>query len=455
MNYDPLFDPLGSPKKDETKQDPKPTEKAGREVTSTGMKPKESAVPNPVEELVPFDILEKPIEIPVEPVSDFYNEQTKTIKKQNEQSTPSSGSPVNNVSFDSIIPIDNLPPIVTQHHDPRDKMPHDKLSKPAPEIPKVLDDFAPITPRKKSFENAYTEMTPPPVTPPPALTPEEEKVPNALDILEGPWKDIFSKPAEPVAANPSPSSPETKPASIPPSDKKEPVKPVSGKESALSPIAQLKYYLNQILEDPDNPEPRLNYINLYLEDGLEYDLVDDYLDLANLYRNNQQTEEAIKYYHKVLELDPSVMEAQHKLAIMEGKPPVANTPAEKNNSKTATATAPAQSSPNTTEMTADEERMIAQLRRLLQINPINEIIAKKLADLYRSKGMIAEAVQEMTLVADVYMQRGLYKKANQIYEQLVKDSPSDELRIKLGKSRTYLSSQGAIDDAIKSYKSRS
>jgi tetratricopeptide (TPR) repeat protein len=284
------------------------------------------------------------------------------------------------------------------------------------------------------------------------LTPEEVKVANSLDILEGPWKDIFAKPAEPVSVTEKPAEPEIKPQP----NESAPDKSGSGKEIPPNPIIQLKNFLNQILEDPDNPEPRLKYINLYLEDGLEYDLVDDYLALANCYRNNGQLEEAKQYFQKVLELDPSVMEAQHKLSILEGKPLETSTATEMVSPIIEThlnaQVSPEPVSIQATDLTADEQKTIMQLRRLLLINPINEIIAKKLANLYRSKGMITESVQEMTLVADVYMQRGLFKKANQIYEQLVKDSPSDDLRVKLGKSRTYLSSQGAIDDAIKSYK---
>jgi tetratricopeptide (TPR) repeat protein len=88
----------------------------------------------------------------------------------------------------------------------------------------------------------------------------------------------------------------------------------------------------------------------------------------------------------------------------------------------------------------------------MQINPINEPIARKLANFYMGKNMKKEAVAEMESLADAYMQKGMYGKAVPIYEEAYKEDPTAELKEKLAKSHSLHKSMDAINQAIKSYK---
>jgi tetratricopeptide (TPR) repeat protein len=92
-----------------------------------------------------------------------------------------------------------------------------------------------------------------------------------------------------------------------------PVPPGKPAQAELTPQAKVKRLRDQLMFDPNNIDLRLQYIEAYLVEGKQSGLVDDYLDLAHLYRNNGQPELARQYYAKVIALDPSITEAKTRL----------------------------------------------------------------------------------------------------------------------------------------------
>jgi len=318
-----------------------------------------------------------------------------------------------------------------------------------------------------------------------------------IDEMEGPWKEVFSrKPSIPeeeqtlVVNLPEkdtvPDTPETPPVEnkieetpvetvkdeVPPKQEEvmekapeAPVPPPAAEPKTKGPSTEdkLAALQDQILYDPDNIELRLEYINTYLEDNLEYDLIDEYLAVANLYRMQGQADEAKFFYRKVLELDPGVKEARIRLVALGVKPedcphdptaPIHQPPAAAQGTdnlgqqlvSTASADQPE------LELSEEEKKQIHNFRRLLHINPLNEQIARKVADIYKSKNHFNEAWTEIASVGDAYMNRGFYAKALDIYETLCKECPTEEIRFRVNKARTYLKSDVEIDKAIGRYK---
>jgi tetratricopeptide (TPR) repeat protein len=217
-----------------------------------------------------------------------------------------------------------------------------------------------------------------------------------------------------------------------------------------SPNERVQYYLDMMAMDPDNTETRLNYINAYLEIGLEQELVDDYLELANCFRIQGNNEEASKYYQKVLTIDPSIIEAKQKLDLLKSEDQSTQS---KPSPETVVQVKEGKPSVETqAQLSGSDTTHINQFKRMLQINPLNDQATRKLANFYRSKDMHKEAVYELTMLADAYMQRGMYSKAEPIYEEIIREAPSEELKQKLSKSKSLKKSMDAINQAIKSYK---
>ena len=172
-----------------------------------------------------------------------------------------------------------------------------------------------------------------------------------------------------------------------------------------------------------------------------------------------QTEDAIKYYQKVLAINPNLIDAKRRLAILKGEAPPTETTFGHGGTYQEPIPGPAPSpelgtalTPGSPTLNQADQAQAEQFRRLLQINPLNEPIARKLANFYRTKNMHKEAVAELTLLADAYMQRGMYAKAEPIYQEIIREAPSDELKQKLAKSKSLKKSMDAINQAIKSYK---
>ncbi len=406
---------------------------------------------------------------PVVPMSEFKKPSEDDVLTVIQREPPTPAQMEGPRPVEEVIPLEKLSVITPAH----------PVAKPETREPKPVDTAGP-----KPVEEIipFDKLTVPPVPPKPVV-PVQEKV--VVKVEPKSVEELIPFPPMPekkvvvtatVSSEPVKESPEVpvvkeefplplpeikavehKPIVMPIPEKKVDVI-VSAPAPQISPLApaneRMQYNLDILAMDPENIEARLNYINAFLEIGMEAELVDDYLELANCYRGQGKLEEAIKYYQKVLEFAPNIEIAKRRLAQCKGEPQ----PEVKNASGTFAPSIPDASiaipsgSDTSSNLDANDEAHINQFRRLLLINPINEPIARKLASIYLNKNMKKEAVAEMVLLADAYMQKGMYSKAVPIYEEMVKESPEAELREKLAKAQSLHKSMNAINQAIKSYK---
>ena len=232
-----------------------------------------------------------------------------------------------------------------------------------------------------------------------------------------------------------------------------PEKPVP---AALAPKEKVKKLRDQLMFDPNNIDLRLQYIEAYLVEGKEAGLVDDYLDLAHIYRNSGQLDLARQYYAKVIAIDPSINEAKIRLEALEktAQEPT-NEPVDSPQPKSLgreLKSDPRPELPQELELSPEEVDKITQLKRILLINPINDDATKKVVTIYQSKNRFIEAAKVLVIAGDAYMNRGYFEKALNLYDQAIKLNPAKEISAKLQRALTYNKSNDAISQAIKSYK---
>ena len=401
--------------------------------------PEKMTGPEPVKEILPLDKMMSKIEMPMPPV------KTK---------------PVSEDEIPTVIKRDTAPAINVEGPKPVEElMPLDKI------VESQKQEFIPPTPVESTVTAKIAEKVEPKsveeLIPFPPMPEKKVETPKPVTVSQNPVIENHLEPEDIKEEFPMPL-PEMrvdvgKPIEMPmPKPKPSELKVETPEPVATSPSPpessedKVQYYLDILATDPENIEARLNYINAYLEIGLEMELVDDYIELANCYHDQGQIEFAKKYYNKVLQIDPNIEMAKRRLAIYKGELPPGTGQGEvivqPSSAPVATPTGPSG------ELNNADMQQVSQFKRLLQINPLNEQIARKLASFYRSKNMKNEAVSELGLLADAYMQRGMYAKATPIYEDILKESPNEDTKQKLVKAKGLVKSMDAINQAIQSYK---
>jgi tetratricopeptide (TPR) repeat protein len=243
-------------------------------------------------------------------------------------------------------------------------------------------------------------------------------------------QQIFSEPTEPVSAPEvivDPAAPELEPDPVPES--------TNGK---------LEYYRKKLEINPRNITARLGYINAYLEIGLEFELVPEYLALAEAYLETNDLDAAEKTYRHILTLEPDqALAMQGLVAISKLRNEPTESPAP--TPETAPLVAP--------EKTA-EDKLVDNYRRILQLNPLNSEIAHRLVAIFKNRNQLDLAITELQLLGDAYMQRTMYSQAMNVYNEALEiDQKNPDVIQKLEKAKELQQSMTAIDSAIKSYKS--
>jgi hypothetical protein len=241
----------------------------------------DTAGPKPVEEMIPFDKLtvKPPVTKQPEPV------QIKVIDTAGPK------------------PVEEM-------------IPFDKLTAPPPPPKPVVPLQEKIV--EKVEPKAVEELIPFPPMP-------EKKVEVPVAVSSEPVKESVEAPIvkeEFPLPLPELKAVERKPIEMPMPEKKAVVVASSSAPQInpqASPNERMQFYLDILSTDPENIEARLNYINAFLEIGMEAELVDDYLELANCYHDQGNLTEARKYYEKVLELSPNILMAKKRLAVYKGE----------------------------------------------------------------------------------------------------------------------------------------
>ncbi|MCX7918735.1 MAG: hypothetical protein N3A72_03810 [bacterium] len=318
----------------------------------------------------------------------------------------------------------------------------------------------------KTALGIVTEVITPEITPPMQVEPQSETAPEAISavsesvsepvpaeqvlaqeptVLSESEEKIAGQPLEPVDQIES-AQPPTEPISEPTISEPQPVSQPIASEPPVEPIPEstngkLEYYRKILDTNPRDIPARLGYINAYLEVGLEFELIPDYLSLAESYLETGDLDNAEKTYRHIIELEPG-----HPLA-MQGLDGIARLRKSKSVSQPSQLEGgiPAKS---------PEEKLIENYQRILQLNPLNAEIAHRLVELYKKRNEPKLAAMELTKLADAYMQRSMYPPAIKTYQEILELEPHNpEVQKKLEKAQELQQSMNAIESAIKSYKS--
>lgn len=285
-----------------------------------------------------------------------------------------------------------------------------EITEPTPEsVPTTIEEDKPTEP-----------ISPVSLDPAPNKTTEEIIEP----VVANENQQAISEPAEPEPA---------------PQETTDPV----ATEPELEPIPEstngkLEYYRKKLDINPRNIEARIGYINAYLEIGLEFELVPEYLALAEAYMESEDLNAAEKTYRHILDLEPDQALAMQGLVAISKLKNESETPE-------ATPSAPLDKSP--------EDKLIDNYKRILQLNPLNADIAHRLIAIFQKRNQPELAVTELQQLGDAYMQRSMYTQALSIYTEANELDPQNQDVIqKLDKAKELQQSMTAIESAIQSYK---
>jgi tetratricopeptide (TPR) repeat protein len=218
----------------------------------------------------------------------------------------------------------------------------------------------------------------------------------------------------------------------------------------------VKYFKKALSLDPQNVEAHRAYIDAYLQFGVEKDLIEDYLVLADLLLEQHNLDGARRIYMQILALDPEHSTAKGKLREIEKRiapheedldfitPPPAM-PAEKR-----LAPAKEEMPPQAAQPTLEET--IDTYQNILQLNPANAQIRIKLADLYEQIGRQNDACKELDQASQILIEKGELEKCIAICERLEALRPADQkVRNRLAKAILQRDSFKAIESAIVAY----
>lgn len=168
-------------------------------------------------------------------------------------------------------------------------------------------------------------------------------------------------------------------------------------------VKMLRRALNH---DGENIELLRRYIDLYMQIGLEQDLVDEYLKLAEMASKANNVPEAARIYQHLLEIVPGNPDIQGLLVSL---------------SKAAR-----QQTPHPDESTHGRMgREIDQLERLLTLNPENVNARLRLADVYEQMGLLAEADAHLAEAAETLLAKGDIERGAQTARRYLARHPND------------------------------
>ncbi|MCE5230876.1 tetratricopeptide repeat protein, partial [bacterium] len=158
--------------------------------------------------------------------------------------------------------------------------------------------------------------------------------------------------------------------------------------------------------DGENIELLRRYIDLYMQIGLEQDLVDEYLKMAELASRANNVQEASRIYQHLLEIVPGNPEIQGLLETL--------------------AKAAKNQTPRPDESTRTRiGREIDQLERLLGLNPENVNARLRLADLYEQMGQLAKADHQLAEAAEALLAKGDNERGAQAARRYLARHPND------------------------------
>ncbi|HPB29895.1 MAG TPA: tetratricopeptide repeat protein [Candidatus Sumerlaeota bacterium] len=230
----------------------------------------------------------------------------------------------------------------------------------------------------------------------------------------------------------------------------------------------LQQYKKIVEIDPINVDARRRYIDAYLQIGLENDLVDDYLQLADALVEKGDVDEAVAIYSHVTSLDPENPLAMQKLSqtrALHAKTSASGTKSSNGKKKTphppaapapaapaATAAKPESPREPSATQTSSYQDTIDNYKNILSVNPSNANIRCKLAEIYMQMGKNEEAMNEWDKASETFIFKGELDKGITLCEKILEHRPSDAaVRERLSRAILQKDSFKAIESAISAF----
>ena len=204
--------------------------------------------------------------------------------------------------------------------------------------------------------------------------------------------------------------------------------------------------------EPDNLDALTQYIDGYIQIGLEQDLVDEYLRLADLKVKRGETAESIRIFKHLIELAPDHPVVQERLT--ETQQVMAASRSSKENGRQA------HPSPELriAGLAGEDElpkaspalmKVIRNYENVLRLNPNNPTAHVKLAELFEQIGDLARADSEWALAAESLFSMGNLDQCIAISERYLERHPEDAcFRERLARALLQRDSLRAIDKAL-------
>ncbi len=214
------------------------------------------------------------------------------------------------------------------------------------------------------------------------------------------------------------------------------------------PEEAAKIYKKLIAIQSENIEFYSNYIDIYLQFGVETDLIDEYLDLAELYMKEGNQEDAARIYKKVLSLQPENKSATERIAEFNVDEEELDL-VEPDGAKEGDIPAAATGEEPETVMDETLQDAIKNYKAILELNPENAIARCKLADIFDQLNQPNEAYAQRSQAAQVLINKGELDKGIDLCEKQLQVNPNDaEIRQILNNAVLQRDSFKAIESAI-------
>jgi tetratricopeptide (TPR) repeat protein len=188
--------------------------------------------------------------------------------------------------------------------------------------------------------------------------------------------------------------------------------------------------------------------------GLENDLIDDYLELADVLLQHEEIEEAIRLYSHVMSLDPENVEAKDKLSETRNRYKIKGKDQEGEGEKEEISLSKEEGDEDieTASRKTSLQETIDNYKNILSVNPSNANVRCKLAEAYIQLDKTDDAIHEWDKASETFIFKGELDKGIALCEKVLELKPTEgNIRDRLSKALLQKDSFKAIESAISAY----
>jgi tetratricopeptide (TPR) repeat protein len=220
-----------------------------------------------------------------------------------------------------------------------------------------------------------------------------------------------------------------------------------------SPEGAVEFLRRVVSLEPNDIEYRKKYIDTYMQYGVEKDLIDDYLALAELLVDNKRVDEALDVYQHLRSLAPDNDVAREKLETTSQLKKRLEAESGEREKEAQEAGKPAEARVDDSEAKESTLDEIAEnYMNILQMSPSNVSVRCKLADIYKRMGRADDAFEQLDMASEILLQKGEIDRGIALCEELLKERPTDKvIRERLSKAVVQRGSFKALESAISAY----